>query len=177
MQVKSIAECSPLLQGEHSAILSTFIHLLFVIKIFVLSFFEWPLKTGFAVLTTYMYFLFCGIRRLSERWIFLLNWDFFTTKKDGSTWPTALESDGPYFEIMGQWPGPTINLKACRHFGSVLVIMPEFVHWNEWWMVVSEVGALMKKFCMAEIWTWGNDGSKKILRLMGGRGGGTRSYL
>ena len=32
---------------------------------------------------------------------------------DGSTWPTALESYGPYFEIMGQWPGPTINLKAC----------------------------------------------------------------
>ena len=30
------------------------------------------------------------------------------TKKDGSTGPTALESDGPYFEII--WdndPGPT----------------------------------------------------------------------
>ena len=27
---------------------------------------------------------------------------FFTTKKDGSTRPTALESDGPYFENMGQ---------------------------------------------------------------------------
>ena len=25
---------------------------------------------------------------------------FFTTKKDGSTGPTALESDGPYFDIM-----------------------------------------------------------------------------
>ena len=43
---------------------------------------------------------------------FLLKRDFFTTKKDGSTGPTALESDGPYFEIMGQWPGPTINLQA-----------------------------------------------------------------
>ena len=32
-----------MLQGEHSAILSTFIKLLFVIKIFVLSIFEWPL--------------------------------------------------------------------------------------------------------------------------------------
>ena len=39
-----------MLQGEHSAILSTFIKLLFVIKIFVLSIFEWPFKTGFAVL-------------------------------------------------------------------------------------------------------------------------------
>ena len=38
-----------MLQGEHSAILSTFIKLLFVIKTFVLSTFEWPLKTGFTV--------------------------------------------------------------------------------------------------------------------------------
>ena len=40
MQVKSIA---------HSTIFSTFIKLPFVIKIFVLSFVEWPLKTGFTV--------------------------------------------------------------------------------------------------------------------------------
>ena len=33
------------MQGEHSAILSTFIKLPFIIKIFVLSIFEWPLKT------------------------------------------------------------------------------------------------------------------------------------
>ena len=36
-------------QGEPSAILSSFIKLPFVIKIFVLSIFEWPLKTGFTV--------------------------------------------------------------------------------------------------------------------------------
>ena len=59
-----------------------------------------------------MNFLFCGVCRLAVRWIFLLTWDFFTTKKDGSTEPTALESDQPYFEIMGQWPEPTQNLKA-----------------------------------------------------------------
>ena len=35
------------LQGEHSAILLTFIKLPFVIKIFVLSIFEWPFYTGF----------------------------------------------------------------------------------------------------------------------------------
>ena len=40
MQVKSIAECS---KGKHSALFSTFIKLPFVIKIFVLSVFEWPL--------------------------------------------------------------------------------------------------------------------------------------
>ena len=34
---------------NHSAILSTFIKLPFVIQIFVLSIFEWPLKTGFTV--------------------------------------------------------------------------------------------------------------------------------
>ena len=37
------------LQGEHSAILLTFIKPPFVMKIFVLSIFEWPLKTGFTV--------------------------------------------------------------------------------------------------------------------------------
>ena len=37
-------------QGEHSAILLTFIKLPFVMKIFVLSIFEWQLKTGFTVL-------------------------------------------------------------------------------------------------------------------------------
>ena len=48
MQVKSIAECSK--GREHSAILSTFIKLPFVIESFVLSIFEWLLKTGFTVL-------------------------------------------------------------------------------------------------------------------------------
>ena len=38
-----------MLQGEHSSILSTFIKLPFVFNTFVLSIFEWPLKTGFTV--------------------------------------------------------------------------------------------------------------------------------
>ena len=36
-----------MLQGEHSAILSTFIKLPFVIKFFVLSIFEWPFCNTF----------------------------------------------------------------------------------------------------------------------------------
>ena len=94
-----------MLQGEHSAILLTCIKLTFVIKIFVLSFLSGCLRH---VLLYWQ--LFCGVR-----WIFLLKCDFFTTKKHGSTGPTAFESDGSYFEIMGHWPGPTINLKACSH--------------------------------------------------------------
>ena len=39
-------------QGEHSVILSTFIKLPIVIKIFVLSIFEWPFYTGFAAHVT-----------------------------------------------------------------------------------------------------------------------------
>ena len=39
-----------MLQGEHSAILSIFIKLPFVIKIFVLSIFEWLFYTGLTVL-------------------------------------------------------------------------------------------------------------------------------
>ena len=49
VHVKSIAECS---KGENSAILSTFIKLPFAIKIFVLTIFEWPLKTDFTVFKT-----------------------------------------------------------------------------------------------------------------------------
>ena len=37
------------LQGEHSAILSTFIKLSFVMKILFLFIFEWPFYTGFTV--------------------------------------------------------------------------------------------------------------------------------
>ena len=40
-----------MLQVGHSAILSTFIKLPFVIKIFVLSIFEWTFYTGFTVLS------------------------------------------------------------------------------------------------------------------------------
>ena len=40
---------SKVMQNAPRAILSTFIKLQFVIKIFVLSIFEWPLKTGFTV--------------------------------------------------------------------------------------------------------------------------------
>ena len=42
-----------MLQGEHSAILQTFIKLPFSIKTFILSIFKWPLKTGFTVLHIY----------------------------------------------------------------------------------------------------------------------------
>ena len=44
MQVKSIAECS---KGSILQYFRSFIKLPFVIMIFVLSIFEWPLKTGF----------------------------------------------------------------------------------------------------------------------------------
>ena len=40
-----------ILQGEHSAILSTFIKLPFVMKTFVLSIFDYRLYTGFTVLS------------------------------------------------------------------------------------------------------------------------------
>ena len=39
-----------MLQGEHSAIRLTIIKLPFVIKIFILSIFEWPFYTSFTVL-------------------------------------------------------------------------------------------------------------------------------
>ena len=42
-----------MLQMEHSAILTTFIKLPFVLKTVVLSIFEWPFYTGFTVCDKY----------------------------------------------------------------------------------------------------------------------------
>ena len=91
-----------MLQGEHSAILLTFIKLPSLLFVFL----EWLLKRCFTVLTTYTYFLFCWVCRLAVRWIFLFKRDFFTTKKDGFTGPTALESDGPFLKSWDNDPGP-----------------------------------------------------------------------
>ena len=67
-----------MLQGrrEHSAILSTFIKLLFVIKIFVLSMFEWPLKTGFTV--------FQYISSYMQGFLSSVLYDFLVTVKVGN---------------------------------------------------------------------------------------------
>ena len=48
-----------MLQGKYSAILSTLIWLLFVIKLFVLSTFEWPFYIGF--LLTVASISFCTV--------------------------------------------------------------------------------------------------------------------
>ena len=58
-----------MLQVEHSAILSTFIKLPFFIKIFVLSIFELPLKTGFTV----QVYLFSGAEEVYEEDEFMIN--------------------------------------------------------------------------------------------------------
>ena len=57
-----------MLQGEHSAILSTFIKLQFVIKISVLYIFEWPLKTGFTVYSFLSKIHKYNVRRQVLKW-------------------------------------------------------------------------------------------------------------
>ena len=49
LSLNAVQKYCRMLQGEHSAILSTFIKLPFVIKTFVLSIFEWPFSKGFTV--------------------------------------------------------------------------------------------------------------------------------
>ena len=49
LSLNAVQKYCRMLQWEHSAILLTFIKLPFVIKTFVLSIFEWLLKTGFTV--------------------------------------------------------------------------------------------------------------------------------
>ena len=57
-----------MLQGEHSAILSTFIKLPFVIKIFVLFIFEWLFYTGFTVFDSQLW-----LQNLKEMFNWLAN--------------------------------------------------------------------------------------------------------
>ena len=49
LSLNAVQKYCGMLQGEHSAILSTFIKLPFVIKIFVLPIFERPFYTGFTI--------------------------------------------------------------------------------------------------------------------------------
>ena len=66
---------------DHSTIFSTFIKLQFVFKTFVLSIFEWPLKTGFTVYRVHEIYLFCLFDLIlkSQSTILQLCWD-------GSPW-------------------------------------------------------------------------------------------
>ena len=61
-----------MLKGEHSAILSTCIKLPFVIKIFIVSIFEWPFYTGFTVVFNFLYYPYWEILHA-----FLLSVEFF----------------------------------------------------------------------------------------------------
>ena len=60
MQVKSIAECS---RGAFCNTLTN-IKLPFVIKIFILSIFEWPFYTGFTVHVYFCLFIICWLFNL-----------------------------------------------------------------------------------------------------------------
>ena len=95
-----------MLQGEHSAILLTFIKLSFVIKIFVFVFFEWLLKTCFTVLTTNMYFLFCGVRRLAVRQYFYLSEIFSQLERMSPLGPLPWKGTGHISKSWDNDPGP-----------------------------------------------------------------------
>ena len=119
--------CRMLQGGEHSAILLTFI-----------------ISSHLSLRSLFRLFLSGGLRQVLLFWqpkcsfcfvdFFLLKWDFFTIKKDTSTRPTALESDGQYFEIMGQWPWPTINLKAWRRGAQWLSCGVLDLRWKGHWV-------------------------------------------
>ena len=66
---------------EHSAIISTFIKLPFVIKIFVLSILEWPFYTGFTVWTAINHLSYCHInRKYKIIWI----WNLLVNMESGN---------------------------------------------------------------------------------------------
>ena len=71
-----------MLQGEHSAVLFTFIYLPLVIKIFVLSIFEWPLKTDFTVYIRGMIFGYqANVKHLDWFSLMAMSRSFFLTSR------------------------------------------------------------------------------------------------
>ena len=64
---------------EHSAMLSTFIKLPFVVETFVLFIFEWSFKTAFTVFRIFNFFNFL-----------IYNFDQIYIKKHALTWPFNL---------------------------------------------------------------------------------------
>ena len=95
-----------MLLGAFCKILSTFIKLPFVIKIFILSSFEWLLKTGFTVLTTCMYFLFCGIGTHCKMNIFYWSEIFSKLKRMGPLGPLPWKVMGHILKSWDNDPGP-----------------------------------------------------------------------
>ena len=71
-------------QREHSAILLTFIKLLFVIKIFVLTIFEWLFYTGFSVILIFIHFHFQSQERNSTPTNKRADHEILTETKDPS---------------------------------------------------------------------------------------------
>ena len=65
-------------KGQHSAILSTFIKLQFVFRTFVLSIFEWSLKTGFNVVVFSKLLGFKAYKMISKQ---ILKYTFFSIGK------------------------------------------------------------------------------------------------
>ena len=83
-----------MLQGEHSAILSTCINLPHGFKTFVLSFFEWPLKTGFTVTDQCNTILACDIASQTKFLMRLSTPDFFSISSfSKNSFSVNLQSD------------------------------------------------------------------------------------
>ena len=91
-----------MLQGEHSAILLTFIKLSLLLRSLFFVFFEWLLKTCFTVLTIYMYFLFCR----SKMNIFIKVRFFHNKKKMGPLGPLPWKVMGHILKSWDNDPGP-----------------------------------------------------------------------
>ena len=104
-----------MLQGEHSAILSTFIKLPFVIKIFVLSFLSGCLR-HFLLYWQNSSSTLCFVEFIGSLYneYFYQSEIFSQLKRMGQLGPLPWKVIGHIFKsCQGQWPGPTINLKVC----------------------------------------------------------------
>ena len=97
------------LGGEHFAILSTFIKLPFIIKIFVSSIFEWPFYTGFTVYNNFQFnalFILQRFQTSQGLLVGLLTYNI-TIKQYDNMYDDADISDGQTYRQNRQTDGQT----------------------------------------------------------------------
>ena len=99
-----------MLQGEHSAILSTFIKLPFVIKIFVLFIFEWLFNTGFTV--------------SMQIKLKLISWFFIHANADINANRMLTKSISPPPLVWGHTEDLPLHTEAPLNYGSLYKNIP-----------------------------------------------------
>ena len=133
MQVKITADCSPWAFCNTL----TFIKLPFVIKTFVLSIFEWPLKTGFTVPQPDIFHwnleMNSGLQIKGCNWkLFLfLNYTCYGYSKESSQWGSSFEHPKHFLTILRWKKNASLDLQMITKLPFIVIYFEYILHWMQ----------------------------------------------